>query len=143
MPTRHGRSCRGSLSSHRFLLPSPYRVLGDVVGRGTAVAVSGVSVGILGLILTQLGGGATFVGFIVGLIGVGISFSGVFDGVTCTLDEVDQETESVKVTIEGPSINYPSVEDALRELGAVIHSVDLVASGKRAVEDVRTGQDHR
>ena len=65
------------------------------------------------------------------------------DGVTCTLDEVDQETESVKVTIEGPSINYPSVEDALRELGAVIHSVDLVASGKRAVEDVRTGQDHR
>ncbi len=60
-------------------MPSPYRVLGDVVGRGTAVAVSGVSVGILGLILTQLGGGATFVGFIVGLIGVGISFSGVFD----------------------------------------------------------------
>src|SRR5207245_1327198 len=65
------------------------------------------------------------------------------DWVTCTLDEVDQETESVKVTIGGPSINYPSVEDALRELGAVIHSVDLVASGKRAVEDVRTGQDHR
>ena len=60
-------------------LPSSYRLLGDVVGRGTAVAVSGVSVGILGLILTQLGGGATFVGFIVGLIGVGISFSGVFD----------------------------------------------------------------
>ncbi|MCI4371783.1 MAG: DUF211 domain-containing protein, partial [Thermoplasmata archaeon] len=40
------------------------------------------------------------------------------DGVSCTLDEVDQETESVKVTIEGTSINYPSVEDALRELGA-------------------------
>src|SRR5438093_498497 len=70
------------------------------------------------------------------------SLKGV-DGVTCTLDEVDQETESVKVTIEGPSINYPSVEGALRELGAVIHSVDLVASGKRAGEDVRTGQDHR
>jgi hypothetical protein len=67
------------------------------------------------------------------------------DGVSCTLDEVDQETESVKVTIEGTSINYPSVEEALRELGAVIHSVDLVSSGKRLVEDVhvRTGQDHR
>jgi hypothetical protein len=63
--------------------------------------------------------------------------------VSCTLDEVDQETEDVKVTIEGPSINYPSVEDTLRELGAVIHSVDLVSSGKRLVEDVRTGQDHR
>ena len=65
------------------------------------------------------------------------------DGVSCTLDEVDQDTENVKVTIEGPSINYPSVEDTLRELGAVIHSVDLASSGKRLVEDVRTGQDHR
>ncbi len=64
------------------------------------------------------------------------------DGVSCTLDEVDQETESVKVTIEGSSINYESVEGVLRELGAVIHSVDLVSSGKRLVEDVRTGQDH-
>ena len=70
------------------------------------------------------------------------SLKGV-DGVSLTLDEVDQETESVKVTIEGTSINYPSVEDALRELGAVIHSVDLVSSGKRLVEDVKTGQDHR
>jgi len=65
------------------------------------------------------------------------------EGVSCTLEEVDQETESVKVTIEGPSINYASVEDTLRELGAVIHSIDLVSSGKRLVEDVRTGQDHK
>lgn len=65
------------------------------------------------------------------------------DGVSCTLDEVDQETESVKVTIEGPSINYASVEDTLRELGSVIHSIDLVSTGKRLVEDVRTAQDHR
>lgn len=65
------------------------------------------------------------------------------EGVSCTLEEVDQETESVKVTIEGPSINYASIEDTLRELGAVIHSIDLVSSGKRLVEDVRTGQDHK
>ncbi|OGS60425.1 MAG: hypothetical protein A3K59_10860 [Euryarchaeota archaeon RBG_19FT_COMBO_69_17] len=65
------------------------------------------------------------------------------DGVSCILDEVDQDTESVKVTIEGGSVNYESVEDTLRELGAVIHSVDVVASGKRLVEDVRTAQDHR
>jgi len=65
------------------------------------------------------------------------------DGVACTLDEVDQDTESVKVTIEGSAVNYESVEDTLRELGAVIHSIDLVATGKRLVEDVRTGQDHR
>src|SRR5438132_10792457 len=65
------------------------------------------------------------------------------DGVNLTLHEVDQETESVKVTIEGPSVNYPSVEETLREMGAVIHSVDLVSTGKRLVEDVRTPQDHR
>jgi len=70
------------------------------------------------------------------------SLKGV-DGVSCTLEEVDQETESVKVTIEGPAVNYASVEETLRELGAVIHSIDLVSSGKRLVEDVRTGQDHR
>jgi len=65
------------------------------------------------------------------------------EGVSCTLDEVDQDTESVLVTIEGSSVNYESVEDTLRELGAVIHSVDLVASGKRLVEDIRTMQNPR
>ncbi len=65
------------------------------------------------------------------------------DGVNCSLDEVDQETETVKVTIEGTGITFDSVETVLRELGAVIHSVDEVASGKRLVEDVRTLQDHR
>jgi hypothetical protein len=58
------------------------------------------------------------------------------EGVSCSLDEVDQDTESVLVTIEGGSVNYESVEDTLRELGAVIHSVDIVASGKRLVEDL-------
>ncbi len=64
------------------------------------------------------------------------------DGVSCSLEEVDQETESIKVTIEGTAIHYESVESALREVGAVIHSVDLVAAGRRVVEDVRTAQDH-
>jgi hypothetical protein len=79
------------------------------------------------------------------LIDMSLRLSGLkgVDGVSCTLDEVDQETESVKVTIEGSAVNYASVEDTLRELGAVIHSIDLVSSGKRLVEDVRTGQDHR
>ena len=65
------------------------------------------------------------------------------EGVNCSLDEVDQETETVKVTIEGNAIGYDSVETVLRELGAVIHSIDEVAAGKRLIEDVRTAQDHR
>lgn len=79
------------------------------------------------------------------LVDMSIRLSGLkgVDGVNLTLHEVDQETESVKVTIEGPSISYASVEETLQEMGAVIHSVDLVSTGKRLVEDVRTPQDHR
>lgn len=79
------------------------------------------------------------------LIDMSLRLSGLkgVDGVNLTLHEVDQETESVKITIEGTAINYPSVEETLREMGSVIHSVDLVSSGKRLVEDVPTPQDHR
>lgn len=61
------------------------------------------------------------------------------DGVNCTLDEVDQETESVRITLEGSGIDFEKVEQTLRESGAVIHSVDSVSVGKRLVEDIRTG----
>ncbi|MFQ6060428.1 MAG: DUF211 domain-containing protein [Thermoplasmata archaeon] len=62
-------------------------------------------------------------------------------GVNCTLDEVDQDTESIKITIEGPSVNFPQVEKTIRECGAVIHSVDSVSAGKKIVEEVETPQD--
>ncbi len=60
------------------------------------------------------------------------------EGVNCTLDEVDQETESVRVTIEGTAIDFDKVEQTLRESGAVIHSIDSVSVGKKLVEDWRT-----
>ena len=62
------------------------------------------------------------------------------DGVNCTLDEVDQETESVRVTIEGSAIDFEKVEQTLRESGAVIHSVDSVSVGRKVVDDVRPPQ---
>jgi hypothetical protein len=62
-------------------------------------------------------------------------------GVNCTLDEVDQETESVKITIEGNDIDYDQVDHAIRESGAVIHSIDSVSTGKKLVEEVKTPQD--
>jgi hypothetical protein len=64
------------------------------------------------------------------------------DGVNCTLDEVDQETESVRITIEGPGVDFEKIEQTLRESGAVIHSVDSVSAGKKLVEDVKVPQ-HR
>jgi hypothetical protein len=62
-------------------------------------------------------------------------------GVNCTLEEVDQETESIKITIEGNSIDFDVLEQAISESGAVIHSVDSVSAGKKLVEEVETPQD--
>ncbi len=63
------------------------------------------------------------------------------EGVNCSLDEVDQDTESIKITIEGSAISYEKVQEAIREFGAVIHSVDSVSAGKKLVEEVQTPQD--
>ncbi len=62
-------------------------------------------------------------------------------GVNCTLEEVDRETESVKITIEGTSIDFESIEETISDCGAVIHSVDSVSAGKKLVEEVETPQD--
>ena len=63
-------------------------------------------------------------------------------GVTCTLEEVDRETESIKITIEGLSIEMEQVEEVIAECGAVIHSIDSCSAGKKIVEEVGTPQDH-
>jgi hypothetical protein len=62
-------------------------------------------------------------------------------GVNCTLEEVDQETESIKITVEGNAIDFEVLEQAISESGAVIHSVDSVSAGKKLVEEVETPQD--
>jgi hypothetical protein len=62
-------------------------------------------------------------------------------GVNCTLEEVDRETESVKITIEGTAIDFESVEETISDCGAVVHSVDSVSAGKKLVEEVGTPQD--
>ncbi|UZE92658.1 MAG: DUF211 domain-containing protein [Methanosarcinales archaeon] len=62
-------------------------------------------------------------------------------GVNLTLYEVDQETENIKITIEGNDLDYEKIEGTIEELGAVIHSVDEVAAGSKLVEEVETPQD--
>lgn len=62
-------------------------------------------------------------------------------GVNCMLDEVDRETDSLKLVIEGSNIDYKKVLAGLEECGAVVHSVDSVSAGKKIVEDVETPQD--
>lgn len=54
------------------------------------------------------------------------------DGVNISLVEIDQDTESVKITIEGESIDLNHVETTMKDCGAVIHSIDEVAVGKNS-----------
>ena len=62
-------------------------------------------------------------------------------GVNISLEEVDAETDSVKVTIEGNNIDYQKVKKEISECGAVIHSIDGVSAGAKLVEEVNTPQD--
>ena len=61
-------------------------------------------------------------------------------GVNISLEEVDAETDSIKITIEG-NINYAKVKDIITECGAVIHSIDGVSAGMKIVDEVNTPQD--
>lgn len=42
------------------------------------------------------------------------------------LVEVDAETDSIRLIIEGEAINYEELEKTIKKLGAAIHSVDGV-----------------
>jgi uncharacterized protein len=62
-------------------------------------------------------------------------------GVNIAVHEVDQETESIKITLEGPAINYDQVLETIESVGAAVHSVDMVSAGSKLVEEAATPQD--
>ncbi len=62
-------------------------------------------------------------------------------GVNLSLYEVDQKTETVKITVEGEDLDYEEIRQAIENLGAVVHSIDEIAAGKRLVEEVQTLQE--
>lgn len=62
-------------------------------------------------------------------------------GVNISLEEVDKDTDSVKITIEGSKIEYEEVNKTISECGAVIHSIDGVSAGMKIVDEVNTPQD--
>ncbi len=63
------------------------------------------------------------------------------DGVNITLMEIDKDTENIKITMEGPDLNYDQIREAIEHYGASVHSVDEVVAGKKLVEEVTTPQD--
>ena len=42
------------------------------------------------------------------------------------LSEVDVDTETVKITVEGNGLNYEEIKKVMRRFGAAIHSIDEV-----------------
>lgn len=62
-------------------------------------------------------------------------------GVSIFLNEVDQETESVKIIIEGQRLNYQIIKGAIEEMAGSVHSVDAVYAGEEIVDEVDTPQD--
>ena len=46
--------------------------------------------------------------------------------VSAVVVEVDVETDTVKITIEGRDIDFEKVKERVKEMGAAIHSVDEV-----------------
>jgi len=57
-------------------------------------------------------------------------------GLNISLKEVDQNTESITITLEGDDLKYDSIKEILEQAGAVIHSIDQVVAGRRFVEEV-------
>jgi hypothetical protein len=63
------------------------------------------------------------------------------EGVNVSLAEIDQATESIKVTIVGDEIDFDEIRRVIEDLGGVIHSIDEVVAGDIIIESVRTEQD--
>lgn len=61
------------------------------------------------------------------------------DTVSClniSLKEVDQNTESITITLKGDNMNFDEIKEMLEQAGAVIHSIDQVVAGECIVEEV-------
>jgi len=63
------------------------------------------------------------------------------EGVNLSLYEVDQQTENVKITVEGNNVDYNLVVQTIENLGGVVHSVDEIIAGKKIVEEEETLHD--
>lgn len=56
------------------------------------------------------------------------------EAVNITVNEVDVETLSLTVVVEGDNIDFARVREVFEEVGAAIHSIDQVVAGERIVE---------
>ena len=62
-------------------------------------------------------------------------------GVSIFLNEVDQETENIKVIIEGFNLQYDRIRTLIEGMSGSIHSIDAVYAGEEIIDEVDTPQD--
>ena len=55
------------------------------------------------------------------------------EAVNITVEEIDIETVGMNVTIEGANMDYEQIVRAIESTGAVVHSLDQIATGDRVV----------
>ena len=46
--------------------------------------------------------------------------------VRVTVEEVDEKTDTLKVVVEGEDIDFESIQQAISDMGASLHSIDEV-----------------
>ncbi len=65
-----------------------------------------------------------------GIVELSKALAGVdgVDRVTIDIVEMDQDTESVKIEIEGNNINVEKLIKRIKEMGASVHSIDSVTT---------------
>jgi hypothetical protein len=58
------------------------------------------------------------------------------EALNITVSEIDIETVGMDITVEGESLDYDEIREAIESTGAVVHSIDQLVSGKRVLERV-------
>lgn len=62
------------------------------------------------------------------------------DAVNVSVTEMDMETMATIITVEGTAIDFNILIGNIEETGAVIHSVDEIAVGKKLIESIRRNE---
>lgn len=63
------------------------------------------------------------------------------EGATVHVMEIDEQTKTVEVTIEGADLSYEAIRQTIEQLGASVHSIDMVSAGTRIVDSHATGHE--
>src|SRR3972149_8454356 len=61
--------------------------------------------------------------------------------VDATILEVDKETETVKLLVEGSSISFDHLQESIMKMGAAVHSIDQVVAARTS--QAKSESDHQ